>query len=177
MASQIKKDENTLVIDGGDTLQGTPLLSYYLEHKDEYKFNPMAEGFNAMGLDYYTLGNHDFNFGYDAIADYTAAVKATLISANVEDLGGKLGIKKNVIHTMPDGTRVGITAAVTGHVNVWEAPEHLELLKVTDPVKALSEQYDELKDKCDLTVAIYHGGFEENPETGELLSKSTMTSF
>lgn len=173
LASQIKKDENTLVIDGGDTLQGTPLLSYYLEHKDEYKFNPMAEGFNAMGLDYYTLGNHDFNFGYDAIADYTAAVKATLISANVEDLGGKLGIKKNVIHTMPDGTRVGITAAVTGHVNVWEAPEHLELLKVTDPVKALSEQYDELKDKCDLTVAIYHGGFEENLETGELLSKST----
>ncbi|WP_029231263.1 bifunctional metallophosphatase/5'-nucleotidase [Butyrivibrio sp. VCB2006] len=172
LASQIKKDENTLVIDGGDSLQGTPLLSYYLEHKDEYDFNPMAEGFNVMGLDYYTLGNHDFNFGYDAIADYTSAMKATLISANVEDLGGKLGIVKNVIHTMPDGTKVGITAAVTGYVNVWEQPEHLELLKVTDPVKALSEQYEELKDKCDLTVAIYHGGFEEDLKTGALLSQT-----
>ena len=173
LASQIKKDENTLVLDGGDSLQGTPLLSYYLEHKDEYDFNPMAEGFNAMGLDYYTLGNHDFNFGYEAIEDYTRYMKATLISANVEDLDGKLGIQKNVIHTMPDGTRVGITAAVTGYVNVWEQPEHLEKLNVTDPVKALSEQYEELKDKCDLTIAIYHGGFEEDLETGALLSQSS----
>ncbi|ADL35539.1 5'-nucleotidase domain-containing protein [Butyrivibrio proteoclasticus B316] len=173
LASQIKKDENTLVLDGGDSLQGTPLLSYYLEHKDEYDFNPMAEGFNAMGLDYYTLGNHDFNFGYEAIEDYTRYMKATIISANVEDLDGKLGIQKNVIHTMPDGTRVGITAAVTGYVNVWEQPEHLEKLNVTDPVKALSEQYEELKDKCDLTIAIYHGGFEEDLETGALLSQSS----
>ena len=45
-----------------------------LEHKDEYTFNPAAEGFNAMGLDYYTLGNHDFNFGYDAILDFAKAM-------------------------------------------------------------------------------------------------------
>lgn len=173
VASQIKKDENTLVIDGGDSLQGTPLMSYYLEHKDEYDFNPMAEGFNEMGLDYYTLGNHDFNFGYEAIADYVANMKAKLISANVEDLGGKLNIKKNVIHTMPDGTKVGITAAVTGYVNVWEQQEHLTLLKVSDPVEALRQQYDELDGKCDLKVAIYHGGFEEDLKTGALLSKTT----
>ena len=172
VASQITKDENTLVLDGGDSLQGTPLLSYYLEHKDEYDFNPMAEGFNEMGLDYYTLGNHDFNFGYDAIADYVSYMKATLISANVEDLGGKLGIKKNVIHTMPDGTRVGITAAVTGYVNVWEQADHLTLLKVTDPVEALRQQYEELDGKCDLKIAIYHGGFEEDLKTGTLLSQT-----
>ncbi len=173
LASQIKKDENTLVIDGGDSLQGTPLMTYYLEHKDEYGFNPMAEGFNAMGLDYYTLGNHDFNFGYDAISDYVSSMKAMLICANVEDLGGELDIRKNFIHVMPDGTRIGITAAVTGYVNVWEQPEHLELLNVTDPVEALREQYEELKDQCDITVAIYHGGFEEDLKTGALLSKTS----
>ena len=52
VASLIEKDENTLVMDGGDSLQGTPLMTYYLEHRDEYDFHPMAEGFNAMGLDY-----------------------------------------------------------------------------------------------------------------------------
>ena len=91
VAGQIEKDENTLVLDGGDTLQGTPLIAYYLSHRDMYDFNPMAEGFNAMGLDYYTLGNHDFNFGYDAILDYVSQMKATLISANVEDKRGALG--------------------------------------------------------------------------------------
>ena len=53
ISSQIKKDDDTLIIDGGDSLQGTPLMTYYLEHKDEYNFHPMAEGFNEMGLDYY----------------------------------------------------------------------------------------------------------------------------
>ena len=172
VASLIDKDENTLVMDGGDSLQGTPLMTYYLEHRDEYDFHPMAEGFNAMGLDYYTLGNHDFNFGYEAIADYVKYMKATLICANVEDKGGKLDIKKNVIRTMPDGTRVGITAAVTGYVNVWEQKSNLEKLVVSDPIEALGQQYDEIKDKCDITVAIYHGGFEENLTTGALLSET-----
>ena len=172
IASQIKKESNTLVLDGGDSLQGTPLISYYLEHKEQYDFNPMACGFNAMGLDYYTLGNHDFNFGYEAIADYAKYMKAQLICANVTDLGGELDIKKNVIHTLEDGTRVGITAAVTGFVNVWEAKEHLEKIKVGEPLPAIKEQYEYLKDKCDITVCIYHGGFEEDLQTGRLLSQT-----
>lgn len=172
VASLIDKDENMLVLDGGDSLQGTPLMTYYLEHHDEYDFHPMAEGFNAMGLDYYTLGNHDFNFGYEAIADYVKEMKATLICANVEDKGGELNIHKNVVHVMPDGTRVGITAAVTGFVNVWEQKSNLEKLVVSDPVEALKEQYEELKEKSDITIAIYHGGFEENLETGALLSET-----
>ena len=173
IASQIEKDGNTLVIDGGDSLQGTPLISYYIEHKDEFGFNPVAEGFNAMGLDYYTLGNHDFNFGYDVILDYVSNMKAQLICANVEDLRGALGIRKNVIHTLEDGTRVGITGAVTGYVNVWEQKDHLAELKVSDPVKALEEQLSELKGKCDITVCIYHGGFEEDLATGKKLSDIT----
>ncbi|WP_044915026.1 bifunctional metallophosphatase/5'-nucleotidase [Butyrivibrio sp. WCE2006] len=174
IAAQIKDkvDGNTLLIDGGDSLQGTPLLSYYLSNRDSYDFNPMAEGFNAMGLQYYTLGNHDFNFGYDAILDYTKAMKAELICANVEDLRGELGIKKHAIHVLEDGTRVGITGAVTGYVNVWEQEKNLTELKITDPVEALKAELDIIRDKSDITVCIYHGGFEEDLNTGNKLSET-----
>ena len=172
IAAQIRKDGNTLVIDGGDSLQGTPLLSYYLEHRQDYDFHPMAEGFNAMGLDYYTLGNHDFNFGYDAILDYAKAMKAVLVCANVEDLRGELGIQKHVVHVLEDGTRVGITGAVTGYVNVWEQKANLKDFVISDPVEALRSQYAALKDQCDITVAVYHGGFEEDLQTGRLLSET-----
>ena len=64
MAVQIEKDGNTLVLDGGDSLQGTPLTQYYLENQEQWPVHPVAAAFNAMGLDYFTLGNHDFNFGY-----------------------------------------------------------------------------------------------------------------
>ncbi len=172
VAAQINKDENTLVLDGGDSLQGTPLISYYLEHRNEVDYHPIAEGFNEMGLDYYTLGNHDFNFGYDAILDYVSYMKATLISANVIDKRGALGIKKSVIHKMADGTMIGITGAVTGYVNVWESKENLAELEITDPVEAMKRELDILKEKCDLTIGIYHGGFEEDLETGRRLSKT-----
>jgi 2',3'-cyclic-nucleotide 2'-phosphodiesterase/3'-nucleotidase len=172
VAEQIRKDENTLVIDGGDSLQGTPLTTYYLNHRDEYDFNPVAEGFNAMDLDFYTLGNHDFNFGYDAILDYTNAMKATLVCANVEDKRGALGIQKSLVKVLGDGTRVGITGAVTDYVNVWEQPEHLTELVVGDPIEALAKELEELRDKCDITVCIYHGGFEEDLKTGKLFSQT-----
>ncbi len=173
ISSQVKKDDDTLIIDGGDSLQGTPLMTYYLEHRDEYEFHPMAEGFNELGLDYYTLGNHDFNFGYEAIVDYASSMNATLVCANVIDKGGKLDIKKHVIHTMADGTRIGITGAVTGYVNVWEQPVNLELLTVLEPMDVLKEEYELLKDQCDITVCIYHGGFEEDLNSGKLLSDTT----
>ena len=37
LADQMEKDGNTLVLDGGDSLQGTPLTQYYLEHREDRK--------------------------------------------------------------------------------------------------------------------------------------------
>ena len=87
LASQVEKDGNTLVLDGGDALQGTPLTQYYLEHRGEWPIHPVAAAFNAMGLDYFTLGNHDFNFGYEALRDYLQAMDGGCLCTNVEDLG------------------------------------------------------------------------------------------
>ncbi len=173
IAAEIQKDGNTLVLDGGDSLQGTPFVQYYLEHKDSYTIHPVAEGFRSMGLDVYTLGNHDFNFGYDVIRDYTKAMQSTLVCANVEDKRGELPLHRYVIKTLENGLRVGITGAVTDHVNVWEKKENLTELAIAEPVMAVQSVYEEMKEQCDLTICIYHGGYEEDLETGKLLSDST----
>ena len=100
LAAQMKKDENTLILDGGDTLQGTPFSQYYLEHPDKAPCHPMAAAFNAAGYDYITLGNHDFNFGYKALRDYLQALDAQCLCANVQDLRGELGILPEIVHTL-----------------------------------------------------------------------------
>lgn len=189
MASQIKKDGDTLVLDGGDSLQGTPLIHYYLENylkhpgdfaqllnrpatPGDFCFHPVAEAFNYMGLDYFTLGNHDFNFGYEAIRDYLLNMHATCICANVEDHTGELGIRPYIVHTLSNGLRIGITGVVTSFVNIWDGGEHLSRIKVADDFKAVREICRILKPQCDVCVCIYHGGYEEDLKTGKLLQTS-----
>ena len=116
LADQMEKDGNTLVLDGGDSLQGTPLTQYYLENRGRWPVHPVAAAFNAMGLDYFTLGNHDFNFGYEALRDYLRAMDGVCLCANVEDLGGELPIRPWAVHTLANGLRVGITGVVTDFV-------------------------------------------------------------
>lgn len=172
LAAQTEKDGNTLILDGGDSLQGTPLSQYYIENSRDFSLHPVAESFNALGLDYYTLGNHDFNFGYAALRDYIRAMKAGCLCANLEDLGGELKLAPWAVHTLKNGLRIGITGLVTDYVNIWEQPQNMEQLRISDAFEAASKALSEMKCLCDVTVCIYHGGFEEDLESGRLLSES-----
>ena len=172
LADQVKKDGNTLVLDGGDSLQGTPLTQYYLENRDRWPVHPVAAAFNAIGLDYFTLGNHDFNFGYEVLLDYLRAMDGVCLCANVEDLSRKLPIRPWAVHILANGLRVGLTGVVTDFVNVWEQPQNLERLRITDAFQAAGSACAVLRDQCDMCVCIYHGGFEEELDTGRVLSDS-----
>ncbi len=158
--------------DGGDSLQGSPLLQYYLEHTADFDTHPAAFGFNAMGLDVYTLGNHDFNFGYEVLRDYTHAVKGVCVCANVSDRRGELRLQKTWVKTLENGLRVGFTGVVTDYVNLWEKPEHLSELSVSEPIAAAAAALAELRPQCDICICIYHGGYERDLETGALLTDS-----
>ena len=172
LAAQVEKDGNTLVLDGGDALQGTPLTQYYLAHREEWPIHPVAAAFNALGLDYFTLGNHDFNFGYEALREYLEAMDGMCLCTNVEDLGGQLRIRPWAVHTLDNGLRIGITGVVTDFVNIWEQPQNLERIRITDAFRAARAACAALRDQCDVCVCIYHGGFEEDLATGQLLSDS-----
>lgn len=174
-AKDIKRNGNTLVLDGGDNLQGTPMMSYYLEHAGEFDFHPLAEAFSEAGLDCFTLGNHDFNFGYEVLSSYLSAMSglgADCVCVNVRDKAGELPIKPYIIRVLDNGLRIGITGAVTEYVNIWEKPEHLSRLSVTDPVEELRKIYEPLRALCDLTICIYHGGYEEELDSGKKISTS-----
>ena len=55
-------------------------------------------------------------------------------------------------------------------MKLWEKPENLAGIAVTDAFTAAKEAYDQLKAKADITVCIYHGGFERDVKTGKVLS-------
>ena len=166
---KFQNDGTTLIIAGGDTLQGSP-FTYYL-HKNGLE-DPCvpAQIMNCAGYDFFTLGNHDFNYGQENLNRYIRSMDAYCLCANVEGLEG---VRKTAVVTMKNGLRVGLTGVVTHHVNIWERPENLRGLTISEPVSAAAAALEELKqENVDITVCIYHGGFECDLDTGAALTDS-----
>ena len=162
------KDGDTLIIDGGDTIQGSP-LTYYCHEKGLPC--PAAAAMNDRGYDYVTLGNHDFNYGQSWLRAHLNTLNARCLCANVQDEQGQLPIAPYAVQTLASGLRVGLFGIVTDWVNRWEQPEHLQGLQITSPLEAACKAVEALKKEgVDLVIGIYHGGLERDPGSGALLS-------
>ena len=165
LSMRFPKDENTLVIDGGDTLQGSPLTYYGRSRGVDL---PIARAMNDRGYDYITLGNHDFNYGRNNLLRYLRELNAKCLCANVDDLRGECPILPCTVHTLGNGLRVGLVGLVTDWINRWEKPENLKDFAVVPPLERAKKAVAALD--CDVLIGIYHGGIERDPETGKLLS-------
>ncbi|MFF5443717.1 bifunctional metallophosphatase/5'-nucleotidase [Streptomyces sp. NPDC012888] len=80
---------NTLLIDAGDTIQGTQ-LSYYYAKVDPITarrgpVHPMAQAMNAIGYDAAALGNHEFNYGIEVLRKFEEQCDFPLLGANALD--------------------------------------------------------------------------------------------
>ena len=167
LGMRFPKDGNTLVIDGGDTIQGSPMTYYAHAYGVEL---PIARAMNARGYDYFTLGNHDFNYGREHLKKYLDEMEAVCLCANVTDLKGEMKLFPSAVRVMENGLRVGLVGICTDWVNRWERPENLTGLTVSDPLEAAAEAARKLD--CDVLVGIYHGGIERDLNTGRLLSET-----
>ncbi|MFD9861105.1 bifunctional metallophosphatase/5'-nucleotidase [Streptomyces alboflavus] len=92
LVSAVRKEKgrrNTLLIDAGDTIQGTQ-LSYYYAKVDPITaargpVHPMAQAMNAIGYDAAALGNHEFNYGIPVLRKFEEQCDFPLLGANALD--------------------------------------------------------------------------------------------
>lgn len=169
-APLFSKDGNTIIIDGGDSLQGSPFL--HLLREDRQNRFPMVGVMNSIGYDYITLGNHDFNYGYDGIREYLLSLDARCLCANVLDANGELPLLPYAIHTTESGIKVGIVGITTDYTPHWEPKENLEGFVFLDAFRSIQERAAYLKDRVDVLIGIYHGGYECDTSSGALISKT-----
>ncbi|MER6410955.1 bifunctional metallophosphatase/5'-nucleotidase [Streptomyces humidus] len=84
-----KGRENTLLLDAGDTIQGTPLTYYYAKVDPITAVggpvHPMAQAMNAIGYDAAALGNHEFNYGIETLRKFESQLRFPLLGANAVD--------------------------------------------------------------------------------------------
>ncbi|MFL0267573.1 bifunctional metallophosphatase/5'-nucleotidase [Candidatus Clostridium radicumherbarum] len=130
---------NTMLIDNGDTIQGTPLVYYYnmIDQTTEY---PMMKVMGAMGYDSWTLGNHEFNYGLTTlnriIGDATKE-KIPVLSANTYKSDNTNFVKPYIIKSFNINgktIKVGILGLTTKTIPSWEDPAHYAGLHFNDLV-------------------------------------------
>ncbi|MFI1352119.1 bifunctional metallophosphatase/5'-nucleotidase [Streptomyces sp. NPDC020898] len=92
LVDQVRKEKgrcNTLLIDAGDTIQGTPLTYYYAKvdpiTAKGGPVHPMAQAMNAIGYDAVALGNHEFNYGIETLRKFESQCRFPLLGANALD--------------------------------------------------------------------------------------------
>ncbi|MFF4043364.1 bifunctional metallophosphatase/5'-nucleotidase [Streptomyces sp. NPDC001816] len=92
LVDQIRAEKghcNTLLLDAGDTIQGTPLTYYYAKvdpiTAKGGPVHPMAQAMNAIGYDAAALGNHEFNYGIETLRKFEDQLDFPLLGANAVD--------------------------------------------------------------------------------------------
>ncbi len=78
------RNENTLLFDAGDTIQGNS-AEIFTENED---IHPMIQGINALNYDAWVTGNHEFNFGMDIVRKTISDLNCKVLTGNVYDETG-----------------------------------------------------------------------------------------
>ena len=164
-----RETPNTLLVDCGDTIQGSPLVSEYESERREGKTRapePMMLAMNAIGYDAMTVGNHEYNFGLEALRSARAAARFPWLSANTET-GGSLPPFAPYLVKSVAGVRIAVIGLTTPVIPQWEKPENIRGLSWLPPELALKRALTAVQaEHPDLILVAIHGGLGRDPETG-----------
>ncbi|GAA1276890.1 bifunctional metallophosphatase/5'-nucleotidase [Saccharothrix xinjiangensis] len=167
----------TLLIDAGDTIQGTPLAYYYakVEPIGRRKAHPMATAMNELGYDAAALGNHEFNYGIPLLREFEKQLDFPLLGANAVDAAtGRPAFRPYVVKTVwrtgAAPLRVGVLGLTNPGIAIWDKA-HVEG-KMTFP--GVLEQARHWVPRvraagADLVVVAAHSGADLSSSLGDLL--------
>ena len=133
-ATLIKKyraeDPNTILLNGGDTFQGTLFFTQYIGMAD-------LALMNVMGYDGMAVGNHEFDLGPEPLVEFAKHATFPLLSANL-DVSAVDGLKNTIKpHAIKQvgGQKIGMIGAMTPDLMSISSPgPHVKLIDLYDSI-------------------------------------------
>ena len=175
-----KENSNTLLVDNGDTIQGTPLGTYkaIVNPVKEGEQHPMYAALQKLGFEAGTLGNHEFNYGLDYLKRVIDTAGMPIVNANVVDpktgayvydpykIINKTFVDKNGRKTT---VKIGVTGIVPPQILSWDKANLEGKIQVNDSVEAIQKIIPEMrKAGADITLVLSHSGIgDDKYEKGE----------
>lgn len=182
LVNQIRAERQgkaTLVLDAGDTIQGTPLATYYAKQEpitETGERHPMARAMNVLHYDAVTLGNHEFNYGLPLLNLWIRQLGFPALAANALDVRtGRPAFTPYVIKKVSLGKgaptlRVGILGLTNPGSAVWDKGNVEGKLTFGDMVEAAAKWVPILRQRgADLVLISAHGGDSGTSSYGDEL--------
>ncbi|HEV7898090.1 MAG TPA: 5'-nucleotidase C-terminal domain-containing protein [Planosporangium sp.] len=163
-----RRGKATLVLDAGDTIQGTPLATYYAKQEpitSTGEKHPMARAMNIIDYDAVTLGNHEFNYGLPLLGMWIRQLGFPALAANaVNARDGKPAflpyiIKKVELEDDAPTLRVGILGLTNPGVAIWDKGNVEGKLRFEDMVATAARWVPIMRARgADIVLVSAHGG-------------------
>ena len=175
-----RENSNVILVDNGDTIQGTPLGTYksIVDPIEKGEQHPMYAALQALGFEAGTLGNHEFNYGLDYLSRVIETAGFPIVNANVLDPAtGKFIyqpykiIEKTFRDTEGRNTtvKIGVTGIVPPQILNWDKANLEGKVIVRDSVEAIQDIIPEMRRAgADVVLVLSHSGIgDDQYEKGE----------
>ena len=143
-----------ILVDAGDYSQGTTNVSIT-------KGADAVAMMNAAGYDVVTIGNHEFDYGYEQLMDNMSKAEFKVVCADVFDADGTTIFDANYTYTTKSGVKVGFFGLLTPEAQTKANPALIKgLTFAIDDLWAVSQkQIDALAD-ADVVICLSHLGVD-----------------
>ena len=163
-----KNDPDLILVDSGDTIQGTP-LEYFHNKRNNTPADPMMLAMSALHYDSMTVGNHEYNFGLNVLDKARTEAKFPWLSANTYNKGTSTTHYQPYIVKEVQGARVGVLGLTTPGIPNWENVSNYAGLEFHESISEAKKWVSILRDKeaVDVVAIAMHMGIEEDLRTGQ----------
>ena len=151
---------SVLLLSGGDINTGVP-------ESDLQDAEPDFRGMNLVGYDAMAIGNHEFDFGLENMAELFRMADFPVVCSNYDVTGTVLeGLVKPYITLVREGVKIGIFGLAPKMEGLVQADKCIGIV-YNDPIKVAQEMTDLLREKenCEVVICMSHLGIRSaNPE-------------
>ncbi|MBQ2587091.1 MAG: bifunctional metallophosphatase/5'-nucleotidase, partial [Bacteroidaceae bacterium] len=119
VAQQVKRfSGSTILIDGGDMLQGEP-ASYYFNFEHPSERHKVADMCNFIGYDVGVIGNHDIETGHDIFDLFVRNCNFPILGANAINLETEQPYFEPYTMLYRSGVKIAVIGFITPAIPHW----------------------------------------------------------
>lgn len=153
LATAIRREQqgcgSCLLVNAGDLVQGTPVSTLF-------RGLPVYELARLFRFDVSTIGNHEFDYGWEMATRFLKTAKEPVVACNLADDQGRLFTRDAYVIRNVNGIRVAVIGAIMGNLTTYNPPAKLGPWRASPALEAVRKYAAEARGRADLVVLLAH---------------------